>query len=446
MKLIKLVYNELYKIFHKKLIYILIPVNNTKELNFLDRMNLNDPNEAQQYVVIKPTIDVSNIQKEKKFDVNGPEYYYLNNDILNTYGEYYTAKYIEKDEEKANGLKTKVDEMVASLDNFDWKKQIQDEINELKNIPEEFNSDETKERIRVLEYRLNNNIPYANSEASQELNLYIENYVVYQSMEKDDSKIIKHEDLYQKKMAESSVAIGQYKLDHNLYKNDYKSTNAQSAFVGTFATLGTFVIVCILMVAGQIVAEEYSKGTIKQLLVRPYTRSKIIISKIIATMIVVFIFMLFLAVIDSVITGIFTNSFGSLFDPIIQYNYNTKSVMVMNTITKSLMNLLAILPEIIILTLFTVLISALIGNTALSVVLGFVLMFIPGMFSGLVSKVKALSYVFVFNWDLTDFMYGGVPFSQYLTLPKALIVDLITIAALVAGILIVFKKKQIKNQ
>ena len=237
-----------------------------------------------------------------------------------------------------------------------------------------------------------------------------------------------------------------YKLDHNLIKNDMKTDTAQTAFTDSFATLGIFVIVCILMVAGQIVAEEYSKGTIKQLLVRPYTRSKIVISKVIATAIVVFAFMIFLAVVNTIITGIFTNSFGSLLDPIIEYNYNTKSIMTLNIFTKAFFNLLAILPEVIILLLFTVLISALVGNTALSVVLGFVLTVIPTMFSALIDKVKALSYIFLFNWDLSEFMFGGVPFSQYLTLPKALIVDGITIILLIIGIIVVFKKKQIKNQ
>ena len=471
MKLIKLIGNELYKIFHKKLIYILaivatvlfllVAIANKTLVNMdlntmlidsynpiIDQLNPEKSEDAQQYVILKPVADVIEINKEKKFKTTSPEYYYLMNDIQTTYGDYYTAKYIEKDETKTNELDAKIKTMIASLDNFDWKKQIQDEIDEIKQANEGLGitTDEQKETIRILEYRLNNNIPKASSEASIYLDNYLSGYVTYNQYEKDDSKIADRSMLYQKKEAERTYNIGKYKIDNNMIKDNYVSDSAQEAFINVFGSVSIFVIVAILMISGQIVAEEYSKGTIKQLLVRPFSRTKIIVSKMIASIVTVFVFVIFLAIINSFITGLFNNSFGTLFSPVIEYNFTTKSIVTSNVLFESLLHFAAILPEILMLILFTVLMSALTGNTALSVVLGFVLYFVPNLFTTFISKVKVLSYLPFINWDLTEFLYGGISYNRYLTLPKSIIVDIVTIIGLIVATIIVFKKKEVKNQ
>ena len=42
---------------------------------------------------------------------------------------------------------------------------------------------------------------------------------------------------------------------------------------------GPFIIILILMVASTIVAEEFTTGTIKLLLIKPFSRGKILLSK-----------------------------------------------------------------------------------------------------------------------------------------------------------------------
>ena len=470
MKLIKLIYNELYKIFHKKLIYILAIIafiitalsgflitkvnNNSVNALFIETyrqevngLDLNNAVDAQAYVTIQPIIDVYTISKDKKLDPNGPAQYFLDNDISNVVTNYYNAKYIEKNEEKAKELEEEKNELISKLDNFDWKEYINDKIKEIDSAEEVgFSNDLIKETKKIYEYRLNNNIPIAYTDASNELDQYLTAYTSYDATKNKETKIMTHQEKYSFEMAQAQVAKYQYRIDNNMIKSDYKAISAQSSFVSIFGSVSLFITVCIVMIAGQIVAEEYSKGTIKQLLVRPYKRSKIIISKTIATLIVVFGFILFLAVVEGVVAGVTTNSFSSLTQPIVEYNYHTHQVFTMNTITASLMKLIGILPELLILTLFTVLISALIGNTALAVVLGFILTFIPGMFSSMIDKFKPLSYLPIFTWNISEFLYGGMSFSESLTLPKAIGVDVVTIIALIFGIILVFKKKEIKNQ
>ena len=470
MKLFKLIYNELYKIFHKKLIYILAVIvvvitglsgfllakinNNSVNAIFIETyrqelkdLDLSNATNVQAYVTMQPIIETYDISKEKNIDPNGPAQYFLDNEISGVITNYYNAKYVEKDEDKAKELEDEKNKLIAKLDNFDWKAYINEQIEKINSLDELGLTDESaKEMKRIYQYRLDNDIPLAYTDASTELENYLTAYASYESSNKKDTKLMNHTEKYAFEMAQAQVAKYQYKIDNKMIKSDYKSTNAQSSFVSTFGSVSLFITVCIVMIAGQIVAEEYSKGTIKQLLVRPYTRTKIIISKTIATLIVVFGFIIFMSIIEAVVAGITTNSFGSLLQPIVEYNYNTHQVFTMNTISAAFMNLVGILPELIILTLFTVLISALIGNTALAVVLGFILTFIPGMFSSMIDKFKPLSYLPIFTWDISEFLYGGMSYSASLSLPKALGVNAVTIILLLIGIIVVFKKKEIKNQ
>ena len=95
MKLIKLIRNELYKIFHKKLIYILaivatvlfllVAIANKTLVNMdlntmlidsynpiIEQLNPEKSEDAQQYVILKPVADVIEINKEKKFKTTSP--------------------------------------------------------------------------------------------------------------------------------------------------------------------------------------------------------------------------------------------------------------------------------------------------------------------------------------------------------------------------------------
>ncbi|PWK05941.1 ABC transporter permease [Tumebacillus permanentifrigoris] len=84
------------------------------------------------------------------------------------------------------------------------------------------------------------------------------------------------------------LTFDQYRLDHNLPPTHTTSWLFAKGFAGQ---LGLAAIVCIV-IAGDIVSSEFAWGTIKLLLIRPVTRTKIYLSKYIATL----LFSLFLIV------------------------------------------------------------------------------------------------------------------------------------------------------
>ena len=56
------------------------------------------------------------------------------------------------------------------------------------------------------------------------------------------------------------------------------------------------------MIAGTIVSEEFNKGTIKLLLVKPYTRNKILLSKFITTLIMI-VFVIIVTITMQILIG-----------------------------------------------------------------------------------------------------------------------------------------------
>lgn len=65
------------------------------------------------------------------------------------------------------------------------------------------------------------------------------------------------------------------------------------------------IIVFGVMIAGAIVSDEYNKGTIKSLLITPYKRSTILLSKFITSILLTIIFIVFAYLMQIVIGGLF---------------------------------------------------------------------------------------------------------------------------------------------
>ena len=94
---------------------------------------------------------------------------------------------------------------------------------------------------------------------------------------------------YQRVLEEFNIS--KYRIENE--KPDLKEDSVSGSLENLFAQLGLlFIIIISIMITGTIISEEFNKGTIKLLLVRPYTRRKIMLSKIIAAIICIILAML----------------------------------------------------------------------------------------------------------------------------------------------------------
>ena len=110
----------------------------------------------------------------------------------------------------------------------------------------------------------------------------------FKENEKDDSAKKMFE--FSLSMYESDLKVLKYCLDKNIPYNvvtPWKFAYDSSGIIG-------LIIIFLLVQASNIISNEYSMGTIKQLLIRPLKRWKIVLGKYISIMMTSMLFLLFL--------------------------------------------------------------------------------------------------------------------------------------------------------
>ncbi len=468
--MIKLTKNEIYKIFHKKLIYIMTAIVVVVSLlfcvldsllgtstydskidsyqNTVSVLESSGDTTSSDYISNKTQLDTLKLLKEKNIKEKTPEEYYIQYNINQLYYEYYSAVANKADETIINKSKTKLDEAIKKLDNFDWKDVIKEEIEELKAEPCSDDKCELvkQESIRVAEYKLNHNMPNTSNAASNALVKYINVYREYLNIKDSNEEIMSHDALYSKKLTEKEYNELKYMLDNELLTNDYDDNGLGTTLVDNLSNPNFTILIVLLIISSTIVAEEFNKGTIKQLLVKPYSRTKIIISKMIATLISVIVFVLIFNISSILIEGIYYGTLGNIFQNHIIYDFNTHSCITMTYIKEGFIAFVHSLPMIILLGIFVFAMATLTTNTAFALGLGFGAYLSGSVFEMLIPKFKILSYVPTVNYNLAPYMFGNINYTEGLTLTKALTVDIISFIVLFIFIIIVFNKKEVKNQ
>ena len=183
------------------------------------------------------------------------------------------------------------------------------------------------------------------------------------------------------------------------------------------------------MIAGGIASQEFSKGTIKQLLVRPYSRTKILLSKYITSISCIFI-ACFITFVFQLILGTIFFGTESLTTPIISYSNINDKITVMNIFVYSFKSFLGLLPTFLLLT--TLSFAGFIGSDVVTELLaGF--------------KKWWIKYIYCFNWNFTPYIFNNKTDIKGVSLGFSIIVCLVYLAILLIPSFIVFKNRDIKN-
>ena len=329
MSLSNLVKNELVKIFKKKTIYITMVViflllifmncmfkyaNSGSEYDYylynenyinslrseLETLNPEKSSDVTTYINLLSEIQLSEMMEQHK-DAEW-KLAIINERIAPYITERNTYQYgAEKNEAQVQEINQEIDALLAKIDENDWKyfaredlakaEQQIEELNAqkeqtedkavLENIETELNSVQMEKEI--AEIRLNKEIPYG----TDYLNRAISNLQTASS----SLAIFKNtEELtYQERLEYNSYLEDQAESRYILETGrDIHNTNTLKGILENFYTqFGIFLIVVVVMIAGTIVSEEFNKGTIKLLLVKPYTRNKILMAKAITTLIMI---------------------------------------------------------------------------------------------------------------------------------------------------------------
>ena len=489
--MISLVKNELTKIFHKKTLYIILivaigfmilnlvmtkyfesSVSNyygQEDLSYynemLNQLDKNDPYYKETYTSIKAQLETAKLNQKYNYDSWQWK-------VVNENSDKYIYPMIEAEgTEKYENAKKVFDTFVQRLENGDWKSFVQAELNDIKNQIEEIEKQEytpigiSKDiqliepniKKQVLEMRLEKDIPYGSDNKNYILEQWeqskrdIANY-----KETEKTKALTYEEKVSKQNAEAVLSLCEYHLKNNLDESislvDFNqrwnlATEADSDLISSFAGYELFITIAIVVIAGTIISEEFNKGTIKLLLVRPYKRTKVLIAKFIACMVVLFLAYITTVILQLIMGGI-TNGFGNYIGKAMIYNYKTNAVEEISTIKYLIISGISILPQYILIMTLAFSFSVIFVNSPLAIALPLLGMMGAEIINELAyhyEKAKFLRFFVTPNWKLDIYLFGKLPEFEPISLPFSIAICVIYFVIMIATSTFIFKRKEIKN-
>ena len=483
-----LIKNELTKIFKKKTIYITMIlifllmifincinkysnsssysaymysesyINSIKEE--LSNLNPEKPSDVTLYINLKSELDLSNLME--KYKDSDWKLSIINDRISPYITEINTYTYgAEKSEEQARKATEEMESIIAKLDENDWKYFAKEDLQNANNKIEELNKqkeqtqdteiikglnneiENAKVEKEIAEYRLKKNIPYG----VDYLNIALTRYQT--SSETLISYDLENKELDFEEQKEYNDALttkeeSRYIIETGTDIN--KSDSLKGSLQYFYSQYGVFIIVVIIMIAGTIVSEEFNKGTIKLLLVKPYTRTQILLSKFL-TVLIISAFVIVSTILMQILVGGILFGFESLFEPVVVYNLSTNVIQEMNIFAYLGIQTLTQLPIIILLATLAFAISTIFSNSALAItvsLLGYMGASIINQLA-MAYNLTFMKYFVTMNWDLSQYLFGGLPYMEGMNLITSIIICVIYLLIMLIPTFIIFKKRNIKN-
>ena len=506
--MISLIENELKKIFSKKSIYITLAItlvfiiacniiytvneNNSYGYDLSDKikyyeqqleaLDVDDPEERSIYISYEVELEISKLvqkygdsstwQAQVIYETGRN---YIENMVYAKYGEISSndmqnlSDQVEQnsseitDQEYLDKIEKEYQDFVAKLDAGDWQYFANEELKQVnKNIEEQQQAKENTQdstvlsgiedqlytfelQKQVLEWRLEKDIPYGYDYFNQCLDQYKVAKVTIRDYE--NSTTSQQEDYNAKQeyySALENAAISQYDIEHKTTSG--LSSDARGLLLNSCSQFELFIIIMIIMVAGAIVSEEFSKGTVKLLLIKPYKRTTILASKWITCVIMLIIIIVSIMLMQFVAGGII-QGFDKFGTPAVVYDHTTNQIQEINIISYLVMQALGKLPIYIALMTLAFALSTIFTNTALAITIA-LLGYMGAPFVnaiGLQFNLDWIRYFITPNWDFTQYFFGGLPAFEGITPIFSIVIVLIYMLVMLIPTFVVFKKKNIKN-
>ena len=472
----KLVKNELYKILHKRstkiflviaiMFVILINViyrysddllifsttyyeDYNMALNYVNDYENNSIGDKELYNYYKSFIDTYDLANN--FDSNSWQYQKYMEDYWSLLQDYYR---VQDEGLDTTNLFNELEELKTNIENDNWEYFVQKDINNINenieyikntlndpslNNNEKLNYEKElfvlEEQVKLNEYRLEKEVEYGNdylNNAIDAINSSLYGMAEYKySNDTDSTETVK------------SYYENWYILDEEVDTNN--ANTLRSVFINFFSEYSFLILIFSIMIAGGIVSDEFNKGTIKSLLIVPHKRSKILFAKYISIIIMILLIIGVLIVSELLIGGILMG-FSSLSIPVVVYNITDSALEIINIFGYLGLQILANLPQIILLATLAFACSVIVNSTAFSIVIPFCGIIASELINAFAYAydIKILNYFVTTNWDFTVYLFGGTSIYGN-SLLHAIIVCLVYLLIMLVVTFIVFKRKDIKN-
>lgn len=191
----------------------------------------------------------------------------------------------------------------------------------------------------------------------------------------------------------------QYHIDHNL--NPFEK-NSWTFVNGAAVELVPLVAMFIIIIASNVIASDFSTGTIKMMLIRPHHRWSILLSKYVATAMYT-LGMLVLLLAGSWLIGNLVFGFGSMgyTNAIVSNGHVIQETA--SIITLQILGLEFI--SMIVLMSMTFMLATVFRSNALAVAIGIFIGYVVSL-DMILAQLELTKYLFVTNMDLTYYLYN----------------------------------------
>ncbi len=388
-------------------------INQKTSNDFAKLYNTFEENSWQRYALKEENnkISIDNIPTDYNLDI----YEYLRN--INDYEYNLNSEITSKIYEES---KVKYKEYIDALTSDNWKEYVNLKIQNLEARKEskkisDPEIDEINFEIKLYKIRLNNNINFDYNMRNQYLVNYKSNYYLIQKFNlslKNESQSFQNEE---KNICLAKMNLCKYALENNIEHDISNESNlipnnkidARISFIRTFKHFDIIIVIIAIYISTTTLTEEIDKGTIKNLLTKPHKRNTILVSKIFACIITVVLAMIIVSIFQYVIGGIIFG-FDSYNINYIGFNYKSQQIFNMGLFNYIMLIGLSKLPMYIVVILFCMFLGIINNHPSMSMILTLIIFFISSTILQEWSKVDALSVV-------TRFLItNNWDFSQYL--------------------------------
>lgn len=483
----RLIKNELTKIFKKKSIYITLFVilafviltnciykffyqsgsyheyseNYVQYMKEdLAKLDPNKPSDTKMYIDLKSELDL--YEMKQKYETGAWQRDVLATQVSGYVNEKNTYLYGEsKDSEKVSEIEKTINQILEKLEQDDWRYFAQEELEKAKTalntLEEQKANTQDKQELQslevaiknakidkeVAEIRVSKDIKYGEDFRNEALGVYQEESKNIINIE-SNTRELEYGEKQDYNQSIEKREINKYILENNVNIN--KQNDVRGILQSFFNEYGLFIIVMIIMIAGTIVSEEFNKGTIKLLLVKPYSRNKILLAKFI-TVFLMIVFSILAVVIMELLVGGIIFGYDSLSVPILAYNFETQSLESMSVFNYLGIEIMTQLPKLILLATLAFACSTLFTNSAVAIAIPLLGYMSADMINMLVVqfKVQFMKFFISLNWDFEEYLFGNLPKMEGMTLGFSVVICMLYFVAMIIPTFIAFKKKNIKN-
>ncbi|MFD2658063.1 ABC transporter permease [Gracilibacillus thailandensis] len=208
---------------------------------------------------------------------------------------------------------------------------------------------------------------------------------------------------------DSEIAINEYHIENDVKPLPYDAWQFTLENAGLSMIISLFTII----VAAGIISNEYRWGTIKLLLIRPISRTKILFSKFVSVLLFSITMLVFLFIISLVIGAIFFGING--WNPSI-VQMGTDGVEEVSIFAEIFTQYGLNMVNLVMMATFAFMISTIFRSSAMAIGLAIFLMFTGNSIIGFVAEYDWAKYILFANTNLNQYFGSGSPVMDGMTL------------------------------